>query len=300
MSFLNPVSEPVKRFSSTDAGAPQINYNARVAGDIKTIIKACLVTGYGATESAGWSIVNEVGHVAEFVSPSTAMIDYRLGIDDNSTSSTTWYYQYRATRVNPTNNAPIKTFNYANGTSAANGWDLIVTANGFYFIERIMHSTIQAVQGRLTWFGCVKLALAGNNDVQNIGFWSVGYQAPTVYSWQFFPTASDRHYKIANYAAPDFAATNIGIMSAYPFTAGASATDIASEIFLVKDGVLLAQHPGILLTALNDVNARYGVYETTIDARPVLYVSLGVAVNTLATIQKGTRGAMIRLDSWGY
>lgn len=66
MSFLNPVSEPVKRFKSTDAGAPQINYNARVSGDVKTVLKACLVTGYGAKASAGWSIVNEVDHVAEF------------------------------------------------------------------------------------------------------------------------------------------------------------------------------------------------------------------------------------------
>lgn len=300
MSFLNPVNEPVLRFSSTDAGAPQINYNARVAGDVKTVLKACLVTGYGTKSSAGWSMVNEVNHVAEFVSPSVAMSDYRLGIDDTSTSSTTWYYQYQNTRINPTDNSLSKSFSYADKSSAANGWDLIVTEKGFYFVERIYHTTIQAIQGRVTWIGSVKLALSGNNGIHNMGFWSVGYQAPTAYSWQFFPTASKRYYKIDNYTAIDFAATNIGIMSAYPFTAGASIVDIAAELFLVKDGIFLAQHPGILLTALNDIDARYGIYETTIDSRPVLYVSLGVAVNALATVQSGTRGVMIQLDNWEY
>lgn len=300
MSFLNPVNEPVLRFSSTDANAPQINYNSRVAGDVKAVLKACLVTGYGAKASAGWSAVNEVGNVINFVSPSVAMSDYQLGIDDSSASGTTWYYKYKESRINPTDNAPIKTFNYANETSAANGWDLIVTASGFYFIERITHSTIQAVQGRLTWFGRVKLALSGDNNVHNMGFWSVGYQAPETYSWQFFSSSSARYYKIDNYTAPDFAATNIGIMSSYPFTAGASVADMASELFLVKAGVMLGQHPGLLLTALNSPADRYGVYETTIDARPVLYVSLGVALDDLESILGGTRGVMIRLDNWGY
>ena len=142
MSFLNPVSEPVLRFSSTDASAPQINYNARTAGDIKAVLKACLVTGYGAKASAGWSIVNEINHVAEFVSPSAAMSDYRLGVDDSTTIKTTWYYQYQDARTNPNYNEPTKSFSYVDKTHASNGWQMLVTERGIVFIELVQNSVV--------------------------------------------------------------------------------------------------------------------------------------------------------------
>ena len=52
MSLSNPVKYPVKHYSHLDAGAPQI---ADADGAIKTILKACLVTGYGTKASAGWT-----------------------------------------------------------------------------------------------------------------------------------------------------------------------------------------------------------------------------------------------------
>ncbi|WP_198332385.1 hypothetical protein [Psychrobacter aquimaris] len=51
MSVLTPEQHTVKYYSSRDADAPQIS---NVDGAIKTIIKACLVTGYGTKEGAGW------------------------------------------------------------------------------------------------------------------------------------------------------------------------------------------------------------------------------------------------------
>lgn len=52
MSLKNPVKYPVKHYSHLDAGAPQ---TADADGAIKTILKACLVTGYGTKEGAGWT-----------------------------------------------------------------------------------------------------------------------------------------------------------------------------------------------------------------------------------------------------
>lgn len=52
MSLKQPVQHPVKYYSHLDAGAPQL---ADADGVIKTILKACLVTGYGAKEGAGWT-----------------------------------------------------------------------------------------------------------------------------------------------------------------------------------------------------------------------------------------------------
>lgn len=43
-------------YKSTDAGAPQLTVTA---GAMNTVIKACLVTGYGSKAAAGWEIVHE-------------------------------------------------------------------------------------------------------------------------------------------------------------------------------------------------------------------------------------------------
>lgn len=56
MSLKQPVQYPVKYYSHADADAPQL---ADADGVIKTILKACLVTGYGAKEGAGWTSLFE-------------------------------------------------------------------------------------------------------------------------------------------------------------------------------------------------------------------------------------------------
>ncbi|GEM_PF-4265948 len=56
MSLKQPVQYPVKYYSHTDADAPQL---ADADGIIKTILKACLVTGYGDKEGAGWTSLFE-------------------------------------------------------------------------------------------------------------------------------------------------------------------------------------------------------------------------------------------------
>lgn len=56
MSLLLPVRYPAKLYSHSDASAPQI---ANADGAIKTILKACLVTGYGAKAGAGWTALFE-------------------------------------------------------------------------------------------------------------------------------------------------------------------------------------------------------------------------------------------------
>lgn len=53
MSLRQPKRYPVKFYSWQDTGAPQLSNND---GVIKTILKACLVTGYGDKEGAGWQM----------------------------------------------------------------------------------------------------------------------------------------------------------------------------------------------------------------------------------------------------
>lgn len=54
MSLLLSVRYPAKLYSHTDADAPKLT---DADGAIKTILKACLVTGYGAKASAGWTML---------------------------------------------------------------------------------------------------------------------------------------------------------------------------------------------------------------------------------------------------
>lgn len=56
MSLKQPVQYPVKHYSHLDANAPQL---ANADGVVKTILKACLVTGYGEKEGAGWTSLFE-------------------------------------------------------------------------------------------------------------------------------------------------------------------------------------------------------------------------------------------------
>lgn len=51
--FLQPEKVPVKVYLSTDKDAPRLD---RTPNCVQTILKACLVTGYGEKEPAGWTM----------------------------------------------------------------------------------------------------------------------------------------------------------------------------------------------------------------------------------------------------
>lgn len=301
MSFLNPVNEPVLRFSSTDADAPQIDYNARVAGDVKAVLKACLVTGYGATASAGWSIFNEVDHVAEFVSPSAAMSDYRLGIDDTSTSSTTWYYQYKSSRVNPSYNNPTKAFTNINKAHASNGWQLLATERGFIFIELVYATQVGDLSARITYFSQVKSGLIDSAGA-NMMFFNIGHNATISSPVQLY-SKDYPHFMLGSY-------TSTRIISATPFAVpvteyqtGLSSMDVASELYVASPtaNVALGKIPAILTKVVNNIDDMYGVRDTVIDGIPVVSVCCGISyASTAPAMYSYGRTFLIRTDYWGY
>jgi hypothetical protein len=298
MSFLNPVSEPVLRFSSTDADAPQINYNARVAGDVKTVLKACLVTGYGDKASAGWSIANEVDHVAEFVSPSAAMSDYRLGVDDTSTSITTWYYQYQDVRNNPSKNNLSKNFGFITAADPLTGWQMLVTQRGFYFIEHFLSTAVNDVVSRVIYIGQVKSAITDSGG-KNLAFWSLGYNA-TTYPFQFFNDKdSSRTISINESNNIGINAANIAVFYGNPKLFGVSNVSVVSEVFL-HNGYMAGTHPGLLLHDNNNLNDVFGIKESNVAGRSVLDVCVTRSYNTRDVVESNARNIMIYLDYWEY
>lgn len=298
MSFLNPVNEPVLRFSSTDAGAPQINYNARVAGDVKTVLKACLVVGYGAKASAGWSIVNEVDHVAEFVSPSVAMSDYRLGIDDSGANNTTWYYQFQNTRTNPAYSNPIKSLSYLNKTHASNGWQLLVTERGILFIELVQHSEVNKVSSRITYWGQVKSAI-NNASGKNIVFFNVGHNGAIGQPVSFYSATIG--IELGSYTATRTSTAATNALSGSTLQADISFLDLIGAIYLTTDGrdMLIGELPPMLSRVVNKTSDSYGVTESILDGRSVLNVEAGYG-NPLPNAYRYSRSFSVPTDYWEY
>lgn len=305
MSFLNPVNEPVKRFSSTDAGAPQINYNVRVAGDVKAVLRACLVTGYGTKASAGWSIASEVNHVIEFASPSAAMSDYRICIDDTSTTSQTWFYRYQNNAFYPPKNAPSKNMSSVNKTSAENGWELIVTNRGMYFVEILYHSTVNARVARITWFGQIKSALANDLGV-NISFFCTGIGAQMTKPSDLITASesidSNKLYNLGTYPALIFVITNLSSFardSTVKYDTGG--LELISETYLGLANLVAGQQSGLLFKNNSILATAYGVSVQQLDGRDVLSVAVSYSsMSDVPTNNTHVKTLLIRLDYWEY
>ena len=302
MSFLNPVSEPVLMYSSTDANAPQINFAARAAGDVKTVLKACLVTGYGTKQSAGWSIQNETDFVAEFVPPSALLSDYRLGVSDNSSSATTFYYTYQGTRVNPTQNngqsLPKSPANI-NKNSANNGWRLIVSAKGVYLITLYQHNYANAVICNVTYWGASKDNLIDNGG-KNIMFFCLGANTSGYFAFDVLQTQA-LHAVIAGFSNVRAMAANLAVINTL-LPRNLVTAEIVNSLYLydATKKQFIAEVPGLLIKTCNDSSKIFGCYSTMFDNRPVLYVCFGANDSSLAATDQSSFGAYIYLDKWDY
>lgn len=300
MSFLNPVNEPVLRFKSTDADAPQINYNSRTAGDVKAVLKACLVTGYGAKASAGWSIVNEVDHVAEFVSPSSAMSDYRLAIDDTSASSTNWYYFYKNSRTNPAYNAQPKAFGSINSSHANNGWQLFVTQRGVIFVELVYSTAVNKLSARMTYIGQVKSALVGLDDI-NMMFFTTGHSAAAIEP-EYLYSSNYTHLKLSTYTSGKVFSGNVFSQGVRDYMHSVSVSDVASALYLAPTtpNMMIGQIVGLLSKTTNNTEDMYNQDDTIVNGRPAFSLFCGYQGSTPTQLQQRGRAFLIYLDYWEY
>lgn len=235
MSFLNPISEPVLMYSSTDANAPQINYAARAAGDVKTVLKACLVTGYGTKQGAGWTMQNETATVAEFVSPSTLLSDYRFGIDDNSTSATNFYYMYQGAKSSFSYASPSKNISFATLNSPKNTWTLLVTKQGVLWVEKFLHAPTNLEMCRIFYYGRIKSALI-NDAGKNISMYCFGYGAQVAASSVFLNNNNYHHIALAAYTSCDKSGANISALKNLATNRSEATIELTNSFFIVWHG----------------------------------------------------------------
>lgn len=133
MSLLTPVKVPVKVYRWDDAGAPALN---KTAGCMMTIFKACLVTGYGTKEGAGWTMpFEDTASGVKVFRPEVGLhTDFYLRVSaDTGTEMAAQIYL----NMTDANTGDLKlqcdsTYKYAKAQN--NGkWILIASPRGFWF-----------------------------------------------------------------------------------------------------------------------------------------------------------------------
>lgn len=302
MSFLNPVNEPVLRFKSTDVGAPQINYAARAAGDVKAVLKACLVDGYGGIASAGWSVVNEVGNSCDFVAPSATMSDYKLVFKDDSAAYSIWFYSYRGVVFEPTGANTNKTNPSVIGSHGSNGWELIATERGFVFIENVFSTALNSIGSNAVYWGEVKSAI---NDVtaKNIAWWTIGINSNASHPSEFFGQANkvDRYFVLADQAGVSDMAGVLTLVNHSASVTKKSNIELSSEWFYLSEKNVIAQQPAVLLQSKGDTSSVYEQKEVQVSGRTVLSVwTVSTVSNTTTMLNNSHAIINIYLDYWEY
>lgn len=135
MSITQPIPCKVKTYSSKDKNAPQLTGH----GDFLTILKACLITGYGDKEGAGWRALysDEENKIITFERP-TASTPYVLKIDESSTQNGTKYFVQIEPESVKSEDGVYSTSNYTNYYRYnydynVKEWRLFATERAFLF-----------------------------------------------------------------------------------------------------------------------------------------------------------------------
>ncbi|HBD03531.1 hypothetical protein [uncultured Psychrobacter sp.] len=139
MSLLTPERVPVKVYKWDDADAPVLD---KSVGCIGTILKACLVTGYGTKESAGWTLTHEdtasKTKILGFDDMTGLPVSLRLKSEDANTMGVQLVKD-----VVSANDATViieceTRFKFF-GSKLTGEWTVIASEKGFWFFAQILH-----------------------------------------------------------------------------------------------------------------------------------------------------------------
>lgn len=161
MSFLNPTPVPVRLYSHTDSEAPQLPANDWT-GALKTILKACLVTGYGGKPGAGWTLREESDNKAIFRAGDPATSPVELEVDSGNITITTFDLHWQGVKQGITARWDVGQLNRYTGVA---GWYLVASARGFVLLPLARIGNSPLVAG-LAYFGqpCSNLVDPGQQD----------------------------------------------------------------------------------------------------------------------------------------
>lgn len=163
MSILQPINYPVQVYRSGDTAAPQMT-QAGAAGEIKTILKACLHTGYGTVTAAnGWTMAFEDANKAAFKSTDARAPDDVLFIDNN-TATTATIRGYSAMSDINTGTGLWSDSNSSFYSTNNATWILFATPVAFLFLSLCQNSSNNTIAMPL-YFGSVSNVAVADNKL---------------------------------------------------------------------------------------------------------------------------------------
>lgn len=295
MSLINPVKVPVSVYRWNDANAPKLD---KTANCMSSILKACLVTGYGIKQSAGWTLPfedmqagikilrPEIGTEQDFY--------LRLSADTGQTITSQVYTDMTSTTAGNLKLQCGMPFNYGKG-AVSGKWIVIATSRSFWLlVERNYNGgSPKPVQNSGSWFFCgdVSKNTSGNR---------------AVYLHHSGDTDSDGSNNDILQSTADSGQSLIGKMmditlatsNAYPFAMFDGKTIVTDDLFLsplyISNNKLLYQLPGVYAPANGVKNDNFAIknigYGT--DSSDFLVMDMN-AYNVRTNFY-------FKLDNWGY
>ena len=174
-----PKQYPVTVFSSLDENAPKLTAEK---GSLKTVLKACLINGYGDKAGLNWQVADETAERAVFYSTDPDAHGHGLMVDNSNGGYVNAYMvggerfaEYLGYESRGYNN-----FGY-NNRLCFSQWRLIATARAFCFL--VMSAEKQKSQ--MLFFGDI---LGGYKDTGNTAYLNTSYgsQSSYFYSSNFY------------------------------------------------------------------------------------------------------------------
>ena len=129
-SLFQLEQKPVTVFSASDAGAPVLTADP---GSLKTLLKACLVTGYGSKQALGWQMAFESTdkNSAAFKSADPTSSGFYFKINNSATGTAKLSAYQTMTDINTGSNELVVDNSYSLKASA---WKLIGHSKAFILL----------------------------------------------------------------------------------------------------------------------------------------------------------------------
>lgn len=129
-SLFQLEQKPVTVFSASDAGAPVLTADI---GSLKTLLKACLVTGYGSKQGLGWEMAFESTdkNSAAFKSSDPTASGFYFKINNSATGTAKLSAYQTMTDINTGSNELVVDNSYSLKASA---WKLIGHSKAFILL----------------------------------------------------------------------------------------------------------------------------------------------------------------------
>ena len=157
--MFNTTRTPVTVFKSTDPGAPVL---ASAEGALKTVLKACLVTGYGTKTALGWEALSESDFEITFRSRHVKATKCCLVINNKTKQRVAQVRAFltHADAVSNNNGNTSSTYNFAyNRSGMIQKWWLIGNDRAFVFLV----NTSNSAGTRFIYFGDFASASPADN-----------------------------------------------------------------------------------------------------------------------------------------